>query len=174
MSQTNHIKVDSKVQEVRDALALVTGNDDAYDTLLEIKTFAESIVSTGAADIGAQIASEISAREAADNTLTTDLSSEISNREAAISAEYDARVAAVDTLTTALETNEISNREAAVDSLSSEFSTDLANEISNRQSAISSEEDARIAGDNSLESDLATEVSNREAAVSSEAGCSHC
>ena len=94
----NKLYVDSKAQEVRDALNLVTGNDGAYDTLLEIKQFAESIVSTGAATIGAQITSEISARQAADTTLTNNLASEISNRESAVTNEANARIAKDDEL----------------------------------------------------------------------------
>ena len=109
-------KVDSEVKKVQDALTLVTGNDEAYDTLLEIKEFAQSIVSTGAATIGAQITSEISARQAADTTLTTNLAS-----------EETARIAADNTLT-----------------------TNLASEVSNRQTAVTNEANARIAKDDEL------------------------
>jgi hypothetical protein len=138
-SVANKSYVDLKAQQVQDALDLVTaGSDVNFDTLLEIKNLADSIRDTGASELTAQISAESAARISAVDTLTTDLSSEISNRQ------------------------------AAVDSLSSELSTALANEVSDRQAAISSEEDARIAGDNSLASALANEVSNREAAISSE------
>ena len=113
----NKSYIDSEVKKVQDALNLVTKDSDvSYDTLLEIKQLADSIASTGASNVEAQISSEASARIAADNTLTTNLAS-----------EETARIAADNTLT-----------------------TNLASEVSNRQTAVTNEANARIAKDNEL------------------------
>ena len=113
----NKAYVDSEVQDVRYALNLVTaGSDVNFDTLLEIKQLADSIASTGASNLEAQISSEASARQAADTTLASDLT-----------AEETARISADNSLESALD-----------------------DEISNRQTAVTNEANARIAKDNEL------------------------
>jgi hypothetical protein len=102
-SVANKSYIDSEVKKVQDALNLVTaGSDVNFDTLLEIKNLADSIASTGASNLTAQISSEASARQAADTTLTS-----------AIAAEETARQSADATLTSAI-TTEVTDRQTAV------------------------------------------------------------
>jgi hypothetical protein len=109
-SAANKSYIDSEVKKVQDALNLVTKDSDVnFDTLLEIKNLADSIASTGASNLTAQISSEASARQsavsseedariAADNSLESALDDEISNREAAVSSEANARISKDDEL----------------------------------------------------------------------------
>jgi hypothetical protein len=101
--------VDLKVKQVQDALDLVTaGAGPSFDTLLELKTIADNVRSSGLGDLS----SETTSRVAADASLETRVSTE----------EVAAR-AAEDSLTTRVSTEEVAAR-AAEDSLETRLSTE--------------------------------------------------
>ena len=92
----NKAYVDLKAKAVQDALNLITaGSGASFDTLLEIKTFADNIASTGAGDVIAKVAAEKVERLAADATLTSAISAEVVNRDAAVSTEVSNRNTAI-------------------------------------------------------------------------------
>ncbi len=80
---------------IDDALKLLAGNDEAYNTLQELKTFADSIASTGATSLTNAILAEETARSAADDDLTAAVSAEAATRLADDNTERAARIAAV-------------------------------------------------------------------------------
>jgi hypothetical protein len=116
------------------------------------------------------LATEVSRAQSAESTLTSALSAEESSRIAGDSAlqsslnnEISDRIAAGQSAQTALD-NESARAIAAEGVLTS----GLADEISNRVSAVSTEEASRIAGDAQLSSDLSSEIANRIADVDAE------
>lgn len=160
---------------------LVNAAPGVLDTLKELADAIggdESFVTT----VANNIASEASAREAADNTLQNNIDAEESARMSAVSAEQTSRIAA--------DLSEQTARQAADATLQSNIDA----EASARMAAVSAEQSARQAADTTLQSNidaevsraqgqeaaietrfindeaaLATEVSDRQAAVSAEA-----
>ena len=144
--------VDLKSKEVQDALNLViAGSDVNFDTLLEIKTFADNIASTGAGDVIAKVAAEKGERLAADDVLTAAVSAEAATRLADDNTERAARIAAVsaeETARIAAVSAEVVNRDAAI---SSAVSTEVSNRNTAISSAVSTETNNRVSGDAKLD-----------------------
>ncbi len=118
--------IDDAVKVVQDSVNLITKDSlVSFDTLLEVKTFADGIASTGATSLTTAITTEREARIAAVSaeaaTRLADDDTERAARIAAVSAEETARIAAVSAEETA------------------------------RIAAVSAEETARIAGDAKLD-----------------------
>jgi len=143
----------------------------------------ESARIAGDSSLQSSLSAEESARIAADSSLAAAVSAEESARIAAdsslqssLSAEESARIAA-DSSLAAADSAEASLRIAADSSLAADLEnldgyaqdirSDLDQEILDRQSAISAEASARIAGDSSLQSAISSEESARIAGDSS-------
>jgi hypothetical protein len=112
--------VDLKVQQVQDALNLITaGAGPDFDSLLELKTLADNILSSGVSDLANESASRISADSSLESRLSTEESvarAAESTLTARVSTEEVNARAAEESLTTRLSVEEVA-RDVADDRL---------------------------------------------------------
>lgn len=119
------------------------------------------------ADILEAVSAEATSRASADSAITAALADEVSARavaEAAITAsilaEETTRTVAIATVQTSIST-EATNRLNA----DTKLTTDLATEVSNRIAAVSAEQAARVAADNTLTASITTAQTNLTAEI---------
>jgi len=128
-------------------------------------------------DNEAAIAAEETRATAAEGVLTANLASEITNRQAAVTAEATARSSADATLQSNID-SEATARASADTSLQSSIdaeetrataaegvlTTNLATEVSDREAAVTAEASARSSADSTLQSNIDAEAAARAAA----------
>lgn len=114
----------------------------------------------GDASLQSSLTSEVNRATAAESDLQDAIDQEVSDRQAAVSAEQSAREAADSALSASL-AQEVSDRQAAVsaeqaraEAAESDLQDAIDQEVSDRQSAVSGEEAARMAADNGIQSEL--------------------
>lgn len=130
-------------------------------------------------DNAASIAAEQARALAAETTLTTNLATEVSDREAAITAEASSRSSADNTLQSNIDA-EASSRASADTTLQSNIddeetrataaegvlTANLATEVADREGAVTAEASARSSADTTLQSNIDSEEAARIAADS--------
>ena len=179
---------------LQNQIDFITSNVDAaaIDSLTEIVSAFQSAdgdingAITALADAaGANLSTEVERAESAEAVLTSDLSIEVSNRVAAVSAlntktgndmiaEISNRIADVDAeesraMSYELVLNQgIKAEQSRATAAEGVLTSDLSSEVSNRIADVDAEESRAIAAEGVLTSDLSSEVSAREAAMSAE------
>jgi hypothetical protein len=158
--------------------------ESKFDGMMSTETAARQAADS---QLQSNIDSEASARQAADSaeqsramgvesSLQSQITQEVSDRQSAVSAEASARQSADTTLQSNIDAEETramgveAELQSDLDNLdgyAQDIRSDLDQEILDRQSADSTEQAARIAGDNSLQSSLNSEISARQSADSS-------
>lgn len=126
------------------------------------------------AALSASLTSETNARTAADTALGGRIDTEISDRQAAVSAEEAARIAGDAALRADLDA-EIVNRtnadaalQAALDAQDASFTAEISTLSTNITTDLEAEEAARIAGDAALQAALDAEIARATAAEAAE------
>jgi hypothetical protein len=156
-SVVNRKYIDDAVAAVQTTVSgILDGSVDSYNTLKEVKDFAQSIRDTGVSTVTAAIDAETAARIAADDVLTAAVSAEETARSNAVSAEATARSNADATLTAAVSaevtarSNAVSAEATARSNADATLTAAVSAEVTARSNAVSDEAATRVAGDAKL------------------------
>jgi hypothetical protein len=119
----------------------------------------KNYVDAADATISGNLSNEVTRAEGAESTLTSNLNTEISNRQTAVTDEATARSSADATISGNL-SNEVTRAEGAESTLTGNLTT----EISNRQTAVTGEATARSSSDATITGNLNNEITRAEGA----------
>jgi hypothetical protein len=167
----------SLAQEVSDRQAAVSAeqsareqaDSDLQDSIdaeesraMGVESSLQSQITQEVSDRQSAVSAEASARQSADSVLQSNINSEASARQSA-DTTLQSNIDAEETRAMGVEAELQSDLEN-LDGYAQDIRSDLDQEILDRQSAVSSEETARIAGDSALQSSLNSEISARQSA----------